>query len=189
MKKAFHVHEQTSAYESPWSIGIRVKVLLWDYAWALACSWTPKPLNKWRLWWLRLFGAQVEGICFVHGRARVIRPWNLTLRPRSCLGDGAVAYCLDKVEIGAGATVAQEAYLCTGTHDFNNPNLPLKTAPIVIGEHAFVGLRAIVLPGVSVAPHSIVGAGAVLTKDNDPSGIYAGSPAVRIGTRPMQETG
>jgi putative colanic acid biosynthesis acetyltransferase WcaF len=183
MKKEFHVHQQDSAYVSPWSVGIRVKVLLWDIVWGVLCSWTPKPFNRWRLLWLSAFGCEVHGICFVHGRARVIRPWNLVLRERSCLGDGAVAYCLDKVVVGEGATVAQEAYLCTGTHDFDDPRLPLKTAPITVGAHAFVGLRAIVLPGVTVAPRSIVGAGAVLTRDNEIDGIYAGNPARRIGSR------
>jgi putative colanic acid biosynthesis acetyltransferase WcaF len=182
MRKAFHVHDQASAYASPWSFGMRVKVLLWDLCWTLLCAWTPKPLNAWRLFWLRLFGAKVEGICFVHGHARVIRPWNLTLRNRSCLGDGAVAYCLAPIEIGVGATVAQEAYLCTGSHDFDQAHLPLKTAPIVVGDHSFVGLRAIVMPGVNVGACSVIGAGAVLTRDSEASGIYGGNPAVRIGS-------
>lgn len=182
VSRSFHVHEQASAYASPWSVGMRVKVLLWDLCWAAFCSWTPKPLNPWRLFWLRLFGAKVDGICFVHGHARVIRPWNLTLRNRSCLGDGAVAYCLDRVEVGVGATIAQEAYLCTGSHDFNQDHLPLKTAPITVGDHAFVGLRAIVMPGVNVGAYGVVGAGAVLTRDSEASGIYGGNPAVRIGS-------
>lgn len=180
---AFHVHQQASAYVSPWSLGIRVKVLLWELCWRLFCGWTPKPFNAWRLFWLRRFGATVHGAPFVHGRASVIRPWNLTLHERSCLGDGAVAYCLDRIELGAGATLAQEAYLCTGTHDFAQPSTPLKTAAITVGADAFIGLRAIVLPGVSVGIGSIVGAGAVVSRDTEPWGVYGGNPARRIGSR------
>lgn len=180
---AFHVHDQASAYASPWSLKIRVKVLLWEACWAAFCGWTPKPLNAWRLFWLRSFGATVHGAPFVHGRASIIRPWNLTLHERSCLGDGAVAYCLDEVELGPGATLAQGAYLCTGTHDFDHPNTPLKTAAISVGAHAFIGLRAIVLPGVSVGTGAIVGAGAVATRDVADWTIVGGNPAKPIGVR------
>ena len=179
----FRVHDQTSSYTSPWSLGIRIKVLLWELTWTLCCRWTPKPANAWRLFWLRRFGATIDGAPFVHGRASIIRPWNLTLRERSCLGDGAVAYCLDPVELGVGSTIAQEAYLCTGTHDFDHPHTPLKTAPITVGAHAFVGLRAIVMPGVAIGAGSVVGAGAVVTKDTEAWSIVGGNPARRISTR------
>src|SRR5262245_53271681 len=138
---------QSTAYDSPWPLRMRVKMLLWDWSWTLLCSWTPKPLNAWRIFWLRLFGATVRGTPFVHQRARIAIPWNLTLQHRACLGDGAQAYSLDRIDIGEGATIAQEAYLCAGTHDFSNPALPLVTKPVTIGAGAFVGARAFVLPG------------------------------------------
>ena len=180
---AFHIHQQASAYTSPWSLRVRVKVLLWQVCWATLCAWTPKPMNAWRLFWLRRFGATMHGAPFVHGRATVVRPWNLTMNERACLGQGCTAYCLDRVELGEGATLAQEAYLCTGTHDFNHPDTPLKTAAITVGAYAFIGLRATVLPGVAIAPGCVVGAGAVVTRDTEPWSIYGGNPARRIGTR------
>jgi putative colanic acid biosynthesis acetyltransferase WcaF len=180
---AFTIYDQSSTYASPWTIRTRVRVLLWAICWSLACEWTPKPFNAWRLFWLRRFGASINGTPFVHGRASIIRPWNLTLHHLSCLGDGAVVYCLDRIELEEGSTIAQGAYLCTGTHDFNDSHTPLKTAPIWIGAYAFVGLRAIVLPGVRVGGGCVIGAGAVVTRDTDEWGIYGGNPARRIGSR------
>ena len=49
------------------------------------------------------------------------------MQHRACLGEFANAYSLAKIEILEGATVAQEAYLCTGTHDFENPTMQLIT--------------------------------------------------------------
>jgi putative colanic acid biosynthesis acetyltransferase WcaF len=186
---AFHVYEQASAYVSPWTLRKRARVLLWDICWALFCGWTPKPFNAWRLLWLRGFGATLHGAPFVHGRASIVRPWNLTLRERACLGDGAVAYCLDRIELGAGATLAQGAYLCTGTHDFDHPHTPLKTAAISVGADAFIGLRAIVLPGVHVGAGCVIGAGAVVSRDTDAWGVYAGNPARRVGERKSHVAG
>jgi putative colanic acid biosynthesis acetyltransferase WcaF len=180
----YTTHRQSSPYRSPWPLGKRVRLQLWEWCWTLFCRWTPKPLNRWRLFWLRAFGAQIEGSPFVHSRARVSHPWNLVLRDRACLGDGAHAYSLGPIELGEACTIAQEAYLCSATHDWAAPERPLQTAPIVIAANAFVGLRAIVLPGVTVGASAIVGAGSVVTRDVPPGQTVAGNPA-----RPISPAG
>ena len=164
-------------------MGDRIKMLFWEWTWTLLCSWTPKPLNPWRLLVLRVFGTRINGVPFVHQRARIQIPWNLVLHHRACLGDRANAYSLGKIEICEGATIAQEAYLCTGTHDFANPAMPLQVGSIQIGKDAFVGARAMVLPGVTVGHQAVVGAQSVVTHDVEASTIVAGSPAKTIGMR------
>jgi putative colanic acid biosynthesis acetyltransferase WcaF len=178
-----HTYPQSSPYASPWTPAERRRIQCWDWCWTLFCRWTPKPCNAWRLSWLRRFGTRIEGTPFVHPRARVTHPWNLTLRDRACLGDGAHAYALGPIELGAGCTIAQEAYLCTGTHDFSSPALPLQTAPIVVGARAFVGLRAIILPGVTIGEGAVVGAGAIVTHDVAPGQTVAGNPARPLAPR------
>ena len=168
--------EQKSAYDSPWPDSQRVLRVLWEFCWFIFCSWTPKPLNEWRLFWLRVFDARIDGKPFVHQRARIAVPWNLTLHDRACLGDRANAYSLAEIEIGARATVAQEAYLDTGSHDFDLAGLPLVTAKITIGEDAFIGARAFVLPGVTIGARSVVGACSVVTHDVPEGVIAAGNP-------------
>ena len=181
-------HRQASAYHSPWSLRSRLALLAWNTAWALGCSWTPKPLNPWRLLVLRAFGATLRGTPFVHGRARIQQPWRLTMHDRACLGDRSAAYTLDRIEIGEGATIAQEAYLCCGTHDFADPAIPLQTAPIRVGRNVFVGARAFVMPGVELGDDAVVGACAVVTASVAPGAVVAGNPARRIGTRPGLRT-
>jgi putative colanic acid biosynthesis acetyltransferase WcaF len=179
---------QETPFDSPWSIGLRIKVVFWDLCWACFCRWTPKPLNRWRLLWLRMFGTTLEGLPFVHQRARVTHPWNLTLHDRACLGDGAHAYALGPIVIKERATVAQEVYLCTGTHDFADDALPLCTAPIVVGANAFIGARAFILPGVSVGERAIVGACSVVTRDVPAGAKVAGNPARVLGKRQGDES-
>ena len=155
-------------------------MLLWQFCWRFFCAWTPKPLNWWRLGWLRLFGAKLHGTPFVHQRARIQIPWNLTMHHGACLGDRSNAYSLGPLEIKSRATVAQEAYLCTGTHAFENPAMPLVTAKITIGEDAFIGARAFILPGITIGAGAIVGACAVVTRDVPAKGIVVGNPARQI---------
>lgn len=161
---------------SPWSVWTRLVMVLWELCWTVFCQWTPKPCNPWRLLWLKAFGAKIHGTPFVHQRARIQIPWKMTLHDRSCLGDRTNAYSLGAIEIEAHAVVAQEAYLCTGSHDFDQPGLPLTTAKIHIGRGAFVGARAFVLPGVSIGEGAIIGACSVVTADVAPFTINAGTP-------------
>ena len=168
--------DQRTAQESPWSLSSRVLRLLWEFCWAVCCSWTPKPANAWRILWLRIFGARIDGKPFVHQRARIAIPWNLTLHDRALLGDRTNAYSLGQIEVGARAVVAQEVYLSSGSHDFDHPALPLVTAKITIGEDAFIGARTFVMPGVTIGKRAIIGACPVVTKDVPDNVIAAGNP-------------
>ena len=150
----------------------------------LFCVWTPKPLNEWRLFWLRVFDAKIDGTPFVHQRARIAVPWNLILHDRACLGDRANAYSLGEIEIGARATIAQEVYLSAGTHDFSQPDLPLVAGRITIGEDAFIGARAFVLPGITIGARSVIGACSVVTKNVPEDVVAAGNPCRVIKPRP-----
>lgn len=183
-ERTFTTHAQASAYSSPWTRKQKVMMQLWGICWALFCAWTPKPANSWRQFWLRLFGANIHPKAFIHSHARVQIPWNLTMGEHACLGDGANAYTLGPAEIKAHATVAQEAYLCTGTHDFADPALPLMTAKITVEEHAFIGVRAVVMPGVTIGRGSVIGGASVVTKDTPEWTICAGNPAKPIKPRP-----
>ena len=133
---------------------------------------------------LKLFGANLSGVPFIHSRARIQIPWNLIMQHRACLGEFANAYSLGKIEIQEGATIAQEAYLCTGTHDFNDSSLQLIIKPIMVGKNAFIGARVMILPGVCIGDRAIVGAMSVVSKDVPGNQIVAGNPAKMIGERP-----
>tara|TARA_B100000579_G_C22631072_1_gene756638 strand:- start:389 stop:712 length:324 start_codon:yes stop_codon:yes gene_type:complete len=102
---------------------------------------------------------------------------------RACLGKGANAYSLGQIEIMEGATIAQESYLCTGTHDINDPSFRLLTEKITVAPYAFVGARAMILPGISIGKNAVVGAQAVVSKNVHENEIVAGNPARVIGNR------
>jgi putative colanic acid biosynthesis acetyltransferase WcaF len=175
--EVFTTHQIEHRYASPWTTSERVKMLLWDFCWALFCEWTPKPLYPWRLFWLSRFGCKIHGRPFVHQRARIQIPWHITLHDRAAIGDRANLYSLGEIEIGPRAVVAQEAYLCTGTHDFGDVDMPLQTSRITVGADAFIGARTFVLPGVRIGEGSVVGACSLVTRDVPPWSIWAGSPA------------
>jgi putative colanic acid biosynthesis acetyltransferase WcaF len=164
-----HLDSAETLGASPWSLQMRCKLLAWEFCWFFFCKWTPKPANKWRLIVLRLFGATINGRPFVHQRARIQIPWNIALNDRSCIGDRTNLYSLDRITIGERSIIAQEAYLCTGTHSLSHPNKPLKTAPVSIGCDVFIGARAFIMPGVSIANSAVIGACEVIKRQPEPS--------------------
>ena len=175
--------KQENAYQNPWPWWHQLVLMCWRLAWFFLCRWTPKFFNPWRLLILKLFGAKLSGLPFVHSSANIQIPWNLTMKNRACLGECANAYSLGRIEISEGTTVAQEAYLCTGSHDFSDPALQLIVKKITVEANAFIGARAMILPGVKVGKNAVVGAMSVVTKDVHADQIVAGNPAKVIGVR------
>ena len=163
------------------------KRLLWDICWRLFGATTPRwMLQGWRCRLLRFFGAKVGRGVSVHGGARIWLPHNLEIGEHSWVGDLANIYCVAPIRIGAHAVVSEAAFLCTAEHDISDPRFELKTAPITIGDNAWVGSRAIVLPGRTVGEGAVVAAGAVVTKDVAPWTVVAGNPARVIKTREIK---
>lgn len=177
---------QADAYSSSWTTRQRLGIALWHLVWLTLFRASPKPFLGWRLFLLRRFGASIRGTPYVANSAIIKIPWHLTLEDRASLGPGAEAYTLGPITLKARCTIAQQAYLCTGTHDLTDPNLPLMTGPIVIGEDAFIGVRALIMPGVVIGEGAVVGGGAVVTKDVAPWTIVAGNPARPIRERTLR---
>jgi putative colanic acid biosynthesis acetyltransferase WcaF len=136
---------------------------------------------------LRLFGAKVgDGVILKPG-INVKYPWKLEIGEHSWIGENAWLDSLDNIRIGSNCCISQGVYFCTGNHDWTDPEFGLIVKPIIVEDGAWVGVRATVLPGVTIASHSIVTAGAVIAKDTKPCNIYSGNPAVAVKKRALRE--
>lgn len=155
-------------------------------AWSLGC-WlirlSPRPCFAWRRVILRLFGARIGAHVNVYPSAHLYMPWNVEIGDWSALGEDVLVYSLGKVRIGASVTLSYRSHVCAGTHDLNDPKLPLLKPPVSIEDGVWVGTEAFIGPGVTVMQGAVVGARAVVVKDVQPLQIVAGNPAHVIGIR------
>lgn len=182
-KERLRTLRQSGAYASPWPLKTRLALALWAAAWRLLYRPTPKFLYPWRVFLLRMFGADVKGHVFVSESARIRMPWNLELNDRSAVGECCEIYNLAPVRLGPRATLAQHVYLCGGTHNLEKQELPLVVGPIEVCADAFVGARAFVMPGVRIGAGAVVGAGSVVTRDMEDWMVCAGNPCRALHPR------
>lgn len=88
-----------------------------------------------------------------------------------------------RIEIGERCDLGMEVMLCTSGHPVGPAERragDFVAEPIVVGDGVWVGTRALVLPGVTIAAGCVVAAGAVVAGDCEPDGLYAGVPARRL---------
>jgi len=84
--------------------------------------------------------------------------------------------------IGSHVNLAQGIVVTALNHNFSDTSRRIDeqgitTQPVVIGDDVWIGANAVVLPGVTIGNHSVIAAGAVVTKDVPPGCIAAGVPA------------
>lgn len=168
---------------SPWTTRQKIGRVFWWWIQATAFRWSWHSWYGWRRLILRTFGATVHPTARIRPSVRIECPWNLTFKANSVAGDRANLYALGPITIGERATVSQQTHLCAGTHDFNQPDLPLLRPPIVIGDDAWIAADAFVGPGVTVGEGAILGARGCAFKNLDPWKIYGGNPAKEIRPR------
>lgn len=84
--------------------------------------------------------------------------------------------------IGNDVMMGPDVKIYTKGHEFSDLKMPMRLQgnyyfPVVIGNDVWIGANAIILPGVSVGDHAIIGAGAIVTKDVPDFAVVGGNPA------------
>lgn len=86
------------------------------------------------------------------------------------------------VTIGQHVNLAQGIVVTALNHNYSIPDQRIDqqgvtTAAVTIGNDCWIGANAVILPGVTIGEHSVVAAGAVVTKDVPSHSLVAGVPA------------
>jgi maltose O-acetyltransferase len=104
-------------------------------------------------------------------------------------GIGVKAHVSGTITIGNDVMMGKDVIIMTVNHTFDRTDIPMnrqgfgKEKPVVIEDDVWICDRVIILPGVRVGKGSILGAGAVVTKDVPEYAIVGGMPAKVIKYR------
>jgi acetyltransferase-like isoleucine patch superfamily enzyme len=163
-KLAVRLYMATMRFEGMWALGLRRRLI------AVITGQRPDVLNI----FANVFIEGFDGLR-VGNHVSINRDSNL-----SCFGG---------VSIGNNVAIGHGTSIISTNHGFADPETPINyqpvsQAPVSIGNNVWIGARATILAGVSIAEGTVVAAGAVVTKSVDePDMIVGGVPARPIKSR------
>jgi maltose O-acetyltransferase len=136
------------------------------------------PEARWRLL-VELLGAVGDGTV-IRPPLRVDYGKQIRIGARTFANYGLIALDVAAITIGDDVQIGSNVQLLTPTHPVEpGPRRDKWEAarPITIGDNAWIGSGAIVLPGVTIGENTVVGAGAVVTRDLSANVVALGCPA------------
>lgn len=93
-----------------------------------------------------------------------------------------------KINIGKGTYIAPNVGIITSNHNVYDLDKRMKAENVTIGAQCWIGMNSMILPGVELGQHTIVGAGSVVTKSfKDGNCIIVGNPAKKIKDLKIEE--
>ena len=117
---------------------------------------------------------------------------HLTVGPRTFANFGLMALDVAPITIGADVMIGPNVQLLTPTHPIDPDLRRAKweaALPIVIGDNVWLGGGVVVCPGVTIGADTVVGAGAVVTRDLPARVVAVGNPARVLRTIDRAEDG
>lgn len=107
----------------------------------------------------------------------------LEIGERTLVNFGCSLVATELVRIGAHCHIGPYTMMLDNDFHYVEPERRLEqppSKPIVIGDNVWIGVRVIVMAGVTIGADSCIGAGSVVTSDVPPRTLYAGVPARHI---------
>ncbi len=127
---------------------------------------------------LRIFGATIGKGVVIKPRVNIHLPWKLAVGDFTWVGEEVFIMNFEPVTIGAHCCISQRAFLCTGNHDFRQPDMRYRNRPITVENGAWVGAQVFVSPGVTIGMEAVITAGSVVTRSQPAKTICGGNPCV-----------
>lgn len=109
-----------------------------------------------------------------------------SVSPRVMIGDysslGNRCVIQGGVSIGSHVMMGPDVKIYTRNHNLADVSLPMRVqgdtfAPVVIGDDVWIACNVVILPGVTVGAHAVIGASAVVVKDVPEYAVVVGNPA------------
>jgi acetyltransferase-like isoleucine patch superfamily enzyme len=95
-------------------------------------------------------------------------------------GSGIVGHL--QIEIGDDVWTGHHVYITDQNHGYEDLSIPVSQQtqperPVIIGNGSWIGHGAVVLPGVTIGEHAVIGANSVVTSDVPAYCVAVGAPA------------
>ncbi|WP_319204563.1 acyltransferase [uncultured Ilyobacter sp.] len=115
----------------------------------------------------------------LHFTSKVVHPHKIRIGIGTCPGEmpGCYIQGIGGIDIGDFTRIAPNVGIISANHDWNDYNIH-NGKRVEIGSYCWIGMNAVIMPGVKLGDHTIVGAGSVVTKSFEEGYcVVVGNPA------------
>lgn len=139
------------------------------------------PSHLLRLLYLKgVLRIRVGKASFIHMSCR-FEGGKISIGDNSVIGRACIL--IGNIVIKNNVSITAETYIFTSSHVINSPTFEGSYDEVVIEDYAWVGARAMILPGVNIGKGAVLGAASTATKNIPDYCIFAGAPAKKVGKR------
>ncbi len=139
---------------------------------------TPITFSMW--FWQKILGFNRQAYWPTHISSKVLNPKNIWAGIETAPGymPGCYIQGIGKIRIGSYTQIGPNVGIISTNHDPEENQKHSEHQEVTIGEYCWIGMNAVILPGVSLGDFTVVGAGSVVTK-SFPEGycVIGGNPA------------
>jgi putative colanic acid biosynthesis acetyltransferase WcaF len=168
-----------------WPFGVLLRRAVWQGFLTHIARSLPRPLNFARIAVLRAAGAKIGAHCLIMPGLKVLIPWKLVLEDCVTIGRDVELYNHGEIRIKSNTAISQYSFLCTSSHDYTRPNMPLIYSDIEIGSQCWIAAGVFIGPGVKVGDGTVIGAHAVVSRSMPEWMVCAGNPCRPIKPRTL----
>ena len=131
--------------------------------------------------WDELFqGKMPEGVTILTP-AQIDFPGQISFGKQVFINHSFTAMSIGGIEIGDQVQIGPHVTIVTDNHDLGERYV-LKCRTVVIGDKAWIGAGATIMPGVHIGENAVIAGGAVVTKNVPANAVAGGNPAKVIRT-------
>jgi len=176
-------------YDNSWYRpgGSAIQRLLWYIVNAFFFQTAIFPVNGFKIFLLRMFGAAIGKNVVIKPSVNIKYPWLLSIGDFSWIGEKVWIDNLGQVDIGANCCISQGAFILCGNHHYGKSTFDLIVKPVSIEEGSWIGAKCILAPGSIMKEGAMLSAGSFASGLLEAYTIYQGNPALPIKKRVISE--
>ena len=141
------------------------------------------PIPEIRMALYRQAGMKVDSTSNIMMHAFVLQARDITIGPNCIIGPFTTLDGRGTLAIGRNVNVAGEVLTIGGHHLVDSPTAEGRVGRVVIEDNAWIGMRATILPGVTIGEGAYVAAAALVNRDVEPYTLVGGVPAKKLRDR------
>jgi acetyltransferase-like isoleucine patch superfamily enzyme len=130
-------------------------------------------------------GVTIHSNCWIHALRldTDTAAAKIVLGNHVCIGMGATISAAKRIAIGENVFTARNVYISDHSHEFHDVGVPTalqgigRVAEVTIGADTWIGQNVVILPGVRVGRHCVIGANSVVNRDIPDYCVVVGAPA------------